>query len=65
MSPEEIAVNHLASLIQVENTSVINGKTEVALTVREGANVLHRHLCVVDSEGKVVLSTPLFMERKC
>ena len=65
MSPKEIAVNHLASLIQVISSSVINGKTEVVLTVKEGANVLHRHLCVVDSEGKVLLSTPLFMERKC
>ena len=65
MSPEEIAVNHFASLVRVISSSVINGKTEVVLTVREGANVLHRHLCVVDSEGKVVLSTPLFMERKC
>ena len=65
MSPEEIAINHLASLIQVENTSVINGRYEVVLLLKEGANVLHRHLCVVDSEGKVVLSTPLFMERKC
>lgn len=65
MSPEEIAVKHFASLIQVISSSVINGKTEVVLIVKEGANVLHRHLCVVDSEGKVLLSTTLFVERKC
>lgn len=62
MNPETIAVNHLASLIQVENTFEINGRYEVVLLVKEGVNVLHRHLCVVGANGVVILSTPLLME---
>ena len=62
MNPSAIAINHLASLIQVENTSRINGRYEVVLLLKEGANVLHRHLCVVETNGDVSLSTSLLME---